>query len=195
MEPSRYPLKFIQAGIDQLENYLLSDLIYWPVGVTAASGQPAYPSLTLGTLLLFIQQAEGLAVSPQQRTELSKLKSELDAIRTHWQAHWGRKAASEFRARIKLWRDFLEEYRRDPEGNYDRYGYEVTRRVMLHWLKQAAANLPSSETHMLDSLDRLLQAMITGSEFIWDETLKPVFPKGTYWYLYGRLPKERGDNP
>jgi hypothetical protein len=188
MNTSRYQLDFIQAGIDQLTDYLFSDLIYWPIGIRAVSGYPAYPQLTLGTLILFLHQAEALSTGSKSKSELSKSKNDLELIRRRWQVHWRRKAGAEFKARIKLWRDFLQEYRKDPEGNYDRYEYEVTRRVMLEWLNQEATDLKKPELEMLESLDLLLKSLIFRGDYIWDQNVKSEFPEEVFWYLYGRLP-------
>ncbi len=92
----------------------------------------------------------------------------LSLIRTKWQVHWQRKAEAEFSARIKLWRDFLQEYRKDPEGNFDRYEYEVTRRVMLEWLRQESSSLKRPELDMLKSLDLLLKSLMVHGDFIWE---------------------------
>jgi len=144
--------------------------------------------LTLGTLLLFLHQAEALSTDSESKTELSRSKTDIELIRTKWQAHWRRKAEAEFSARIKLWRDFLQEYRKDPEGNFDRYEYEVTRRVMLEWLAQESSSLKRPELEMLKSLDLLLKSLIVLGDFIWDQKLKPEFPEEVFWYLYGKLP-------
>ena len=187
---SSYELRFIQAGVDELKDYLLSDQIYWPVKIRATSGKPAYPPLTLGTLELFLHQAQALAADTELRSEVNRINSEILAIRSRWEVHCEQKAGTEFRARIKLWRDFLEEYRRDPEGNYDRYSFEVSRRAMLLWLQQAATGLPAAELQLLENLDRFHLSIFKPGAFIWDEELQNGFPKDIYWFLYGNLPKE-----
>jgi len=188
MNTSRYQLDFIQAAVEQLKDFLFSDLIYWPIGIRAASGYKAYPQLTLGTLILFLHQADALSTDLESIAELSRSKNEFELIRTKWQTHWQRKAEAEFLARIRLWRDFLQEYRKDPEGNFDRYEYEVTRRVMLEWLGQESSSLKRPEFEMLNSLDLLLRSLMVHGEFIWDQNMKSEFPKEIFWYLYGKLP-------
>ncbi|OGO29754.1 MAG: hypothetical protein A2Z16_14775 [Chloroflexi bacterium RBG_16_54_18] len=188
MNTPRYQLDFIQAGVEQLKDYLFSDLIYWPIGIRAVSGHTAYPQLTLGTLILFLHQAEPLSIDSKSKTELSGYKNDIELIRTSWQAHWRRKSQAEFIARIKLWRDFLQEYRKDPEGNFDRYEYEVTRRVMLEWLGQESPSLKRPELEMLESLDLLLKSLFVHGAFIWGQNLKSEFPEEVFWYLYGKLP-------
>jgi hypothetical protein len=99
------------------------------------------------------------------------------------------KANAEFKSRLILWRNFLEDYRKRPESNYDRYAYEVVRRVILHLLKAEADDLHQAEIEMLKGLDKLLRVYFVSGDFIWDPNLTPSFPEETYWYLYGNLPK------
>lgn len=189
MNSPRYQLDYIKASIDQLEDYLLSDLLYWPVGLRARPGNPAYPNLTLGNLLLFLHQAAALSQDAENARRLAECQNDLDMIRTRWSMHWQKKAGVEVQARVKLWRDFLQEYRKDPEGNYDRYEYEVTRRVMLEWLMVEAGSDSSPESELLKSMDGILKSLLVGREFIWEKELQPEFPHEVFWYLYGRLPE------
>lgn len=192
MPSAEYDLWYLRDGISQLENYLLSEEIYWPVGIAAPANEPPYPQLTLGNLLLAHQRARAVAQTPEQRAELDRLSMELEATRARWRAAWGRKARAEFHARLNLWRDFMEEYRKEPSAQYDRYAYEAGRRVLLGLLRPEADDLPKTELEVLDSLDRILQALLVPRAFIWEAELAPAFPQDEYWYLYGQLPKKPG---
>jgi hypothetical protein len=90
---------------------------------------------------------------------------------------------------LNLWRDFLAEYRESPGDNIDRYAYEVTRRVQLHLLKLDAEGIPSDEITLLDSLDRLLNAVFQPGEFVWEPDMISGFPSQVFWYLYGNVKK------
>jgi len=184
-----YDLRYLRAGIELLENYLLSQDIYRSLGVGPPAGEPPYPQLTLGWMLLSRRRLQASAVTPAQRSELARLGAELEATRTRWRVAWGGKARAEFRPRLNLWRDFLDEYRAQSEANYDRYGYEVSRRVLLELLQPEAEGLEKADLDMLSGLDGLLKALFQPGEFIWDAALTPAFPAETYWYLYGLLPK------
>ena len=188
MLTASYDLQYLRAGLDQLESYLLSKDIYRLLGLQAASGQPPYPQLTLGWLLLARLRAQATAESPSDRLELERLSQQLDALRTRWRSAWGVKAQAEFHARLNLWRDFLEEYRHDPASNHDRFAYEVNRRVLLELLAPEAAGLPAANLLALAGLDGWLQAVFVPGPFIWDEPLQSSFPQAPYWYLYGKLP-------
>ena len=190
MPSYEYDLRYLQAGIDQLEAYLLAEELYWPVGVSAPKGQPPYPQLTPGGLLLARQRLKATTETPAKQAELGRLEGQLDALRGQWRTAWGKKARQDFHARLKLWRDFLEEYREKPSAHYDRYAYEVGRRAQLHLLAPEAIDLPTAETQTLATLDKLLRAVFNPGAFVWEERLASSFPSTPFWYLYGRLGEE-----
>lgn len=190
MTSAQYDLIYLQAGIDELKDYLLADDLFWPIGVSSPAGEPPFPRLTLGGLLLTRERAKGIKLSLNQETQLMKLLNKMDSVISDWRVAWTNKAAREFQMRLNMWGNFLEEYRKDPEGNVDRYSYEVRLRVMLHLLQSEAVDLDSSELDLLAGLDMLLRATLINGDFIWDDAIISAFPKDIYWYLYGELPEE-----
>ena len=131
MTDFNHEMEYIEAAVSQLEDYLLSSEIYYPIGVRSTLQHKSHPQLTLGNLLLSLKQAAGYASTLTERVELEKQEDRLQEVHTRWQVAWGAKASSEFRSRLNLWRNYLDEYREQPETNYDRYPYEVNRRVIL----------------------------------------------------------------
>ena len=188
MPSAEYDLRYIQAGLSVLENFLMSGDVYWPIGASAPAGHPPYPQLTLGGVLLALARAQARVSDPEERARLADMQEKLDDIRSRWRVAWGKKAGKEFGARLNLWRNFLEDYRNDRENNSDRYNYEVRRRVQLQLLAPDVEDVSEAQMELLNGLDRLLQAMLAPSEFIWEEALKPSFPQDPFWYLYGVLP-------
>lgn len=189
MPSAEYDLWYLRAGVEQLESYLLSKDIYWSIGTSPPVGEPPYPQLTLGWLLFANLRAQSTCETPEQRNELDRIDWQLKTVRTRRRAAWGLKAYSEFKSRLTLWRNFLEDYRKKPEANYDRYAYEVARRVILHLLESEADDIQMTEIDMLNGLDQLLRVFFVSGDFVWDEILTPSFPEEPYWYLYGNLPK------
>ena len=185
MKTAEYDLRFLASGIEQLESFLLSNDIYRSPGIRAPRGAPPYPQFTLGWMLLSLKRAQVRAQSGLLETEFDHIQQEIEKIRVRWRVAWERKAKAEFSERINLWRDFLMEYRMNPEGNVDRYGYEVNRRVLLELLGSEVDELPKTDITALAGLDRLLRTVFVEGEFVWDADLSPGFPKQTYWYLYG----------
>ena len=189
MPSPEYDLRYLKAGIEQLESYLLSSDVYWSIGTRAPAGETPYPQLTLGVLLLARLRAQSSMKTSTQQVELEELNGRLNDLRTRWRVAWEGKASKEYHARLNLWKNFLEEYRANPETQYDRYKYEVTRRVMLDLLGAETENIPQTQRDLLASLDLLLHTIFTSGKFIWDISLAASFPQDQYWYLYGRVPK------
>lgn len=190
MPSFEYDFRYLQAGADQLEAYLLARELYWSIGVSAPKGEPPYPQLTPGGLLLARRRLQATAETPAQQTQLTRLERRLDALQAKWRSAWGNKARQDFSARLKLWRNFLEEYREKPTAHYDRYGYEVGRRVQLHLLAAEAIDLPVAEAQVLDGLDKLLKVFFKPGDFVWEPRLAVSFPPTPFWYLYGSLSAE-----
>lgn len=189
MPSPEYDLRYLKAGIEQLESYLLSSDVYWSIGTRAPAGETPYPQLTLGVLLLARLRAQSSMKTSTQQVELEELNGRLNDLRTRWRVAWEGKASKEYHARLNLWKNFLEEYRANPETQYDRYKYEVTRRVILDLLGAETENIPQTQRDLLASLDLLLHTIFISGRFIWDVSLAASFPQDQYWYLYGRVPK------
>lgn len=187
MASIEYDMGYLSAGLASLESYLLSDDIYWNLRDPSPSGEPAYPQLTLGGLMLANARLAARHLSIDQSALYSQLQSRLEATRIHWRVAWSKKADREFGARLRLWGDFIGDFRQDPEANIDRYRYEVSRRVMLHFLQEEANQIPKHEREMLAGLDKVLLALLIPGKFIWDQDLQNSFPEQTFPYLYGSL--------
>lgn len=193
MVPSaEYDLGYLEAAINLLEKYLLSKEIYWKMRAISPPGESAFQSLTLGGLLLARARSRSRPLSPSQKQRLTGLESEIDRYHVKWRTAWENKALEEFRLRLNLLRDFLEEYRMRPEENVDRYAYEIGRRVMLHLLRGEIREVPPAEQAMLAGLDAIITNSLLSGEFIWAEELSAGFPQDEYPYLYGIL---RGKSP
>jgi hypothetical protein len=187
MQDAAYELDYLKAGMGLLESYLFSQDVYWTLQTSPPGGRPAYPSLTLGGLLLAQTRLSSTRLSGELRAERDRVRPEFEAVQARWRVAWEKKAVREFHARLNLWRDYLEEYRSNPKSNADRYSYEVSRRVMLHLLQPFARDAPQAEKDMLRGLDSLLQSVFLPGGFIWEDWLESAFPAQPYWYLYGSM--------
>jgi len=166
---------YIEAGIPELEDYLLSNELYWPI----SSHRSSLPRLTIGGVLLAKARLEA-------RGEwIGSLVMELDRIRGKWRVAWEKKAGREFDSRMRLWGNYLTDYIHSPENHADAYEYEIRYRVMLQLLL-AELSSQHGEQEALSQLDQMLRAQFLPSDFIWDPDLAGGFPREVYWYLYGK---------
>jgi hypothetical protein len=63
MASLEYDLGYLQSALSTLEDYLLSADLYWSIGDNPPKGEPPYPSLTLGNVLL----AQAMPLIPIRR--------------------------------------------------------------------------------------------------------------------------------
>jgi hypothetical protein len=185
-----YDLRYLQTGAEILEIFLLSQDVYWPVGIQAPPGEAPYPQLSLGGLALAQARAQVHVHTPDEAKQLQWALEQIDGTHQQWRGAWGNKAAREISARLNQWRTYLEDYREHPQANYDRYGYEVFRRVIIALLMIQTDGMRDAEQEMLHGLDALVKALLAPGEFIWETDLERAFPRDPFWYLYGLLPKE-----
>lgn len=178
---------YLEAGLKEVERYLLADKLFWQLNIAPTPGDPGYPTLTLGGLLLYQTFARSLAKTTSQETALIQIETEIEAIHTRWRVAWERKASWEFKSRLRQWGNFLKEIRVDPEDNLGYYRYEVRFRVMMDLLRPDVPDVDPSFLEHLESLDLLLRALFAPGEFLWDRDLVTGFPAERFWYLWGTL--------
>jgi hypothetical protein len=193
MPSVNYDLRYLEAGVDALEAYLLADNLYWQTGTSAPPGEPQFPSLTLGGLLLARQRLDARQISSQldvkQQQQLLKLTEKMEHARSHWRVAWGQKALRSFQARLTQWRNYLTDYRAEPEIYAAQYPQEARVRLMLALLQPDAEEIKPAVLELLQSLDGMLHAALLPGAFVWEADLASGFPQEEFWYLYGKLPE------
>lgn len=150
----------------ELSEYLLSEVVLWPLG-----GSADYPKLSLGSYWLTRRR---LSVSAEPA--LPALIAEGEAVLARWAATAERKAAAELPMRVNLWTAYLGERR-------GRYATEVTQRVIISVLWErypALAETPAAR--QVVEVEAALRAQPAGA-FVWEAALAPAFPEPEFWML------------
>ncbi|MEW5939205.1 MAG: hypothetical protein AB1750_06070 [Chloroflexota bacterium] len=159
---------YYQEGIEQVEPYLLSKELYYPISARTTD----LTQLTLGGLLLTRAR---LGRTPG----LGALDSRLDSVRAKWRSAWDAKARREVRARSELWKDYLSEVRHDRRGAARQYSQNVRHRVIIALLGETS-----------DLMDNYVRSILVPGAFVWDGSLQGNFPPPDFWFLYGSLSLE-----
>lgn len=188
MKTFEYDLRYAQSGLEVLVDYLLSDKMFWPLTIHPPAGDPDYPRFTLGGLLLSIKRLGAFKKSLGQTTQLNRVNTELDVIRSKWRVAWERKVNHNFSIRLRMWGEFVDEYRLNPQENADRYAYEIRLRVMLDLFQAEGGGGQRSESDLLTMLDSFIRKVLISDGFIWEPEIESGFPEDHFWYLYGDLP-------
>ena len=155
-------LRYLDASLRELQDYLLSKILYWPL-----SASFSLPHLTLGGLLLAKQRLGS-------RADLQA--AQIEAFRSKWRTAWDSKVSHEVRARSDFWKNYLQDYRESPESYVSEYAQQVRNRAMLALLGE--------ETNLLDES---IKDMFVAGDFIWENECAGNFPREAYWFLFGKL--------
>ena len=192
MHPHEYNLNLVSYMLEEIEDYILSSEVFWPLSKRSPTGSPL-PRLTLGGLTLTLNElkAQENDLSPSQRADHDKLLLQMERVRVKWAVGLERKAAQELRSRLYLWRAYLNdiEERVDTAENYP---YEVRYRVMFEHLADLSIRQPETRPWVdeMRSLDTRLRSFFVSGDFVWDARLEEIYPQSTFWYLYG-FPRSR----
>lgn len=184
-----YELRYVQEGLEQLESYLLSSHLYQPLGISAPAGKPPYPQLTLGNLLLAERKSLAATIKSSSYEQSKFYSQSIRQIKEKWLTHWKEKSHRELNSRILLWKDFLDTYLDDATNNYDRYKFEVNRRVLITILAEESDKIFNEQKQLINTLDATLRSHFDHGVFIWDDIFSEAFPESIYWFLYGNLQK------
>ena len=185
MQPFDKDWVLVRAAVDELEAYLLSNTLYWPVaGASARTAAGDVPRLTVGNLLLSLKRLTGGSWQADRKQELESIHQQVDAMRSRWQVHWEKKAVEEYHSRLPRWQQFVQEMNRPVTPSRHEYAYQVRLRVILDLLANEIGDQLELERSGLSHLDQLLRRRLVSDEFVWDSSLREQFPAEAFWYLY-----------
>lgn len=178
-------LAFVRASVPELENYLLSDVLYYPI--TAERGRQLggdTTQLTSGNLLLSITRIGAVDLPADQKMQFDNMLQELDRVIDQWRTHWKQKVEQEIPNRLRLWKNYIGEWGNSHQVNAGDYRYNVRLRVILELLLAETDDLLIHEKDQLHRLDMRLKSKGIPGEFVWDEAFASAFPPDPFWYLY-----------
>ncbi len=189
MTSAAYDLMYMSNGLVILEDYLFSNDLYRPIMESPPHGEPPFPVLTPGGLLLAHQRLAAWtnfapALTNFDNSAFNHIRLQFNEIRSHWRTAWERKVAQDLHSRLTQWRNFLEDIREKPSENADRYAYEVRLRVMIELLQ---GELPSVSKDIVDSIkgmDAILRSYCQTGSFVWQAEFQAGFPPENFPYLY-----------
>jgi hypothetical protein len=182
---------FLQAAVPELQQYLLSNDLFWPLRLPrTAINQRQAPQLSIGSLALSQARLAGQALTAEEQSRLAELAAGVEQVRQEWRANWARKAAQERAARLNLWQQYLRELRSEPRVQAAYYANEVRQRAVLSLLADELNDgVPPGEQEQLNMLDQITRGLTRTGPFVWEPGLEPSFPPETFWFLYVTLQK------
>ncbi len=144
---------------DQLEDYLLSDRLFWQISVETPLGT-RQPKMTLGALYERIQylEAHEKELGPNDRARLAKIRQAWEEAQKQFPEQWREKLRREFKSYMHNWKYFLEQRASNPERWAQEYKFEVRNRERARLVLQllgpeAAADLMEEYKTIEETLD------------------------------------------
>jgi hypothetical protein len=188
-----YNLGLGEAMLGELDAYLSSRALFWPLGRGHPPGSTAYPMLSIGGLLLVMDELAAAEndMHADQRQREQELIALFDSTEQERQVALKTKCTAEASSRLNLWRAYIQDVERSEAGEWG-YRNEVRQRVMLARLMDLPGEHPDLQDirTALSGLDGRLRARFSSGEFVWDDRLQQIYPKGRFWFLYGK-PRSR----
>lgn len=186
MPTADYYLNYLGVGVEVLEDYLLSRALFWPLEISSPLGEPSYPRLTLGNLLLYRSLIVAIDISLRTSRRMKFIENEINKCYMTRRVAWVRKANHEYKSRLRQWNNYISELFQKPDNHIDFYCTEVRSRLILDLLKTEVENLNEGLFHQLQELDLVLEGVLNFHEFIWDKEIQSGFNRDSYWYLWGK---------
>lgn len=177
---------FLRSAAPELESFLLSNDLYWPIKLTAPTpGARQTPQLSVGNIALSERRLTGTMVVGQEQAAAAGIGAQIAQIKQLWRANWAKKAAREYTSRLKLWQQYVRELRADPVQQRSYYANEVRNRTILTLLETDLLDgVPAHEAEQLQMLDTILHGLTEPAEFVWDSQTASAFPRDQFWFLY-----------
>ncbi len=144
---------------DQLEDYLLSDKLFWQISVETPLGT-RQPKMTLGALYERIQflREHQHELGPNDQARLKKILHAWEEAKKQFPQQWQEKLRREYKSYMHNWKYFLEQRSSNPERWAQEYKFEVRNRerarLVLNLLgPEAAADLMKDYETIEKTLD------------------------------------------
>lgn len=183
-------LAIVQTMAEELEAYLVKDELFRQLTVRTPSGDQR-PQMSGSDLLVRLHRLHGERdkLTSAQQSALDQVQRSVDDTIRSLRTRFLERLERDMKARLNSLRWFIDDCRQDRKRCRSEYPYEIRNRQRIEEIvKFLEGGLSGDLSAQLRQIDERIQAMTVATDFIWDERLRPLFPKGTYWYLYG-LPR------
>ena len=148
---------------DQLEDYLLSDKLFWQISVETPLGT-RQPKMTLGSLyerMQFLREHRD-ELGPNDRARLEKIEQAWRAAQQHFPEQWQEKLRREYKSYMNNWKYFLEQRASNPERWAQEYKFEVRNRERARLVLQLLG--PEAAADLLRDFESIEKTLDTPPE-------------------------------
>jgi len=181
-------LLIVEAMADELENYLIGDVLYHTLRIRTPEGDYNM-QMTGADLLTRLHRLQGerADLGPVEQSRIDAVKARVDATIYSLRTRFQERLQREIKARLDSLKWFLDDCLADRQRCRVDFPFEMRNRQRVEEaLKRLDNQLPEELQHTLQKIDSRLRQIATPSDFLWDERWKSIFPPQPYWYLYLR---------
>ncbi|MBE2224402.1 MAG: hypothetical protein IAF02_22870 [Anaerolineae bacterium] len=185
IEELKRDLDIISAMSQDMDQYLNSDVLFWPMTY------PAYPQLTLGSYLMRLNRLQILTIllDEEEQSRLVSIDKSVQEATRERIVQVEQKAGQELGARIRQWEQHVQDFNLGTDVSKAYYKTDVQIRVIITVLIQKLQTPPyqldSQALVKIGQLDDKLKGLWQPGEFVWPIEWIPAYPKLPYWWLYG----------
>jgi hypothetical protein len=176
-------IRVLSAMASNLTPYLYEQEMYGYLGGDL-------PRLTLGGLLLRLYRLSRLddILNTEQQNLVQDARINFEAECSKWAVHYEKKLHHELKSRAEALLRFLDECAENPSACAASYPSQAEKRIMIEHLRSEAEehDVLSEELDTEVRLtDQRLRRLFEDGDFITDERLRSVYPRESFWWLYG----------
>lgn len=186
VEKLREDLRILEAMADEMDEYLRSQVLFWPLSRTNL------PRLTIGGYLMRQHRLLELdsLLDESERARRDRAIETFNKALVEKVVRFEERAHKEVHARLRQWGEYLKELHDQNLRVVDFYGAHVQTRAMIEALisrlRIPPYELDSRVLTQLETYDRVLRNYWQKGDFIWPDEWQPAYPKSYYWWLYGQ---------
>lgn len=158
---------YVLQCLPEIKDYLLSKVLYWPMG------NNIHP-LTPGNVLLELKllSIDDLALA-------NNVADQLNEITKAWPTKWVERCTQEINARTRSWAEVAEEPKELSDATYRN---DVRNRAIIALIQHQPGVV--SDTNYLANLDSKIKKSLTAGSFVWQDKFSSLFEQPTFWFLY-----------
>jgi hypothetical protein len=186
MEKLRQDLEIFEAMAAEMDSYLKSDVLFWPME------KGSMPRLTLGGYLMRQHRLLALKdlLDEEEKARLDAAVTQFNEALVEKIVRLEQRAHQELHARLRQWGEYLKDLARDNISSSAYYATAVEPRAMIsalvNKLKLPPYKLDDRIPQQIGVLDNNLRRRWQSGDFVWPEEWQTAYPQATYWWLYGR---------
>ena len=181
-------LAVASAMAQELENYLTQDELYWTL-IVRGEDRDRSIKMTGGDLLTRLHRLQQVRdeLSAWQSERLNEAQQQVTGLGYSLRTRFQQRLQREAKARLSSLRWFLEDCPADLQRCRVEFPFEMRNRQRVEEIvKVLGTELDEPLKSQIDSVDQQIRSLTRPTEFTWDQSLKTVFPRQRYWYLYMR---------